>query len=461
MNKQATLFENTGLDDEIQNWVTSDSDKGEVFTKPEIVRFMITISGLDGNLLKEETRVLEPSCGHGEFVAAIVESLCDEIDSVKEKPSVRSLLDKIKAFDLVERNIRETKEKVIQLLKRHYSSAEAKTLASTWLTKGDFLLCAVSNHFSHAIGNPPYIRVENIPKPILKQYRNIFETMNDRADIYIAFFEKSLSLLNNNGSLSFICTDRWVKNQYGRSLRAFIDSSFNLDLYVDLYGQDSFQTKVLTYPAITLISRADKRSTLILRNPVITRDLARKTRTAIEHPGFKIPRTFQRSVITNGKQPWLLGSRSRVALLRKLESKFGLIEDVGCKVFIGAATGNNTVFVVDENLNIEKDRLLPVVTSAMTRNGTIESDRKFIINTYDSEGVINLDGYPKLKKYFESYREVLSKRHVATSVPKYWFKTIDRVYPERAAREKLLIPDIGKYHGSYYSSFTRHQCRYC
>ncbi|WP_410572666.1 Eco57I restriction-modification methylase domain-containing protein, partial [Bacillus sp. SIMBA_031] len=77
--------------------------------------------------------------------------------------------------------------------------------------------------------------------------------MGDRADLYVPFFEKSLSLLENDGKLCFICTDRWTKNKYGRRLRKLISEKFSFDLFVDLYGSDAFKTKVLTYPAITLI----------------------------------------------------------------------------------------------------------------------------------------------------------------------------------------------------------------
>ena len=47
------------------------------------------------------------------------------------------------------------------------------------------------------------------------------------------------------------------------------------------------------------------------------------------------------------------------------------------------------------------------------KNGSIDWKGKYIINTYDKEGVINLDNYPKLARYLNSNKETLSKRHVA------------------------------------------------
>jgi methylase of polypeptide subunit release factors len=65
------------------------------------------------------------------------------------------------------------------------------------------------------IGNPPYVRQELIPEALLTEYRARFETLYDRADLYVPFIERSLSLLRAGGALGFICSDRWMKNKYG------------------------------------------------------------------------------------------------------------------------------------------------------------------------------------------------------------------------------------------------------
>ena len=53
------------------DWGDSGAEKGEIFTKPDVVDFMLKTSGIDDNILKPETRILEPSCGQGEFVLAL------------------------------------------------------------------------------------------------------------------------------------------------------------------------------------------------------------------------------------------------------------------------------------------------------------------------------------------------------------------------------------------------------
>jgi len=291
---------------------------------------------------------------------------------------------------------------------------------------------------------------------LLSSYRLAFRTMKERADLYVPFFEKSLSLLKQNGKLIFICTDRWTKNRYGAALRDFIAESFNIDLFVDLYGQDAFQSNVLTYPAITQISREPAGRTIVVHNPEVNEELAAKVATAIRDEKFKFEGQIVRRDIINGSEPWLFGTADELEFISRLEREYPTIEEVGCKVYIGAATGCNGVFVVDESLDVEVCRKLPMVKASDVRLGMLNTPDSFIINTYDDSGVISLDKYPKLKAYLEKFESKLRARHVAKNSPKSWFKTIDRVYPERAKAEKLLIPDIksqltviydeGKYH---------------
>lgn len=443
MQSPTPVMENLELSSHLDDWSNSDSDKGEIFTSPEIVSYMLKLCELEEIAFEASTRILEPSCGGGEFVEAIAEIISQQIKNSKTKPRVEEVKRKVLSFDLIIENVEITQSKVISIFQLHYPPEEARSIALSWVRHGDFLLTEVDGNFSHIIGNPPYIRVENIPKPLLQEYRSRFSTMTDRADIYIGFFEKSLYLLNQHGKLCFICTDRWTKNRYGSRLRSLIDEKFNLDLYVDLYGTQPFQSKVMTYPAITLISRKITNNTVILHSSKSVHELAQQTLNAIKNGHSDNKNITVRKISASGTQPWLFGSIDELQLIQKLESNFPLIENVGCKVFIGAATGNNKIYFVDDNTEIEKDRLIPLVTSGDIRRGKSAVKGKFIINTYDENGVIELEHYPKLKSYLERHKPVLEKRHVAKKNPTQWFKTIDRVYPARARREKLLIPDIG------------------
>lgn len=55
--------------------------------------------------------------------------------------------------------------------------------------------------------------------------------------------------------MSFICSDRWMKNRYGGPLRRMIAEDYAMRYYVDMVGTAAFQTDVVAYPAITVIQR--------------------------------------------------------------------------------------------------------------------------------------------------------------------------------------------------------------
>lgn len=447
-------FDEDILKKEAVAWEQSESDKGQIYTRPEVVDFMLTAIGLNTPEDFKHARILEPSCGEGEFVVAIVNRL---INLPKRRPTVKQLSDKLLAVDLVASSLDVAKNKVATLLlAKGYSKIEIASLLNQWFISTDFLLENITPDFTHVIGNPPYVRVESVPKSLLNEYRRRFSTMTDRADLYVPFYEKCLSLLVTGGRLSFICTDRWTKNTYGKSLRRLINDGYGLELFIDLYGIDAFEKDVMTYPAITQLVKGKVDQTVLKHETDFSADEANEVLSAIKGEQTTLQ---TRKAIVNADKPWLLGSSDQIALIHKLERNYPLLEEVGCKVFIGAATGSNKVYVVDSSkvgVEIEEERLLPVVTANELKGGSIAWREKYLINTYDENGVINLDDHPKLSSYLNSHKEELCKRHVAKKDTTKWFKTIDRVYKERAKMEKLLIPDIssdpivlhdnGKYH---------------
>lgn len=422
-------------------WGNSGAEKGEVFTNPNIVNFMLKTSGIERDILQPETRILEPSCGQGEFVLAIAKELCKKakLNGIVNSNVFNSL---VTAYEISSESIANAKNKTLQILSSTFSFEESKTLVESWYKNTDFLIDTDQSLFTHIIGNPPYVRIENIPLELLKMYREKFSTMKERADLYIPFFEKSLSLLKDDGVLSFICTDRWTKNRYGSSLRKLISSSYQLDLFVDMYGQNAFQSEVLTYPAITQISNRKSKKTLIIHNPKINEPFANTVANYLNGDEVEVVGGIVRKNVVISDKPWVFGSSDELKLIARLENEFPLIEEAGCEIFIGAATGNNKIYFVSDELDIEPCRKIPMVKAGDIKDGFHKNAYQFIVNTYDTNGVLDLTQYPKLQEYLESHSSVLKSRHVAKNNPNTWFKTIDRVYPERARREKLLIPDI-------------------
>ena len=170
--------------------------------------------------------------------------------------------------------------------------------------------------------------------------------------------------------------------------------------------------------------------------------LARALRSSTTPPRISGVREAQ--AVASGSEPWILDSSDQLALLRRLESDFPTIEEAGCKVGIGVATGADKAFIGRfDALDVEPDRKLPLAMTRDIDSGTVHWRGFGVINPFGDDGkLVPLADYPKLRRYLESHRDQIAARHVAQKAPTNWYRTIDRIYPEIAAKPKLLIPDI-------------------
>lgn len=422
--------------------------RGAIFTRSEVVDFILDLAGYTEDQPLHEKRLLEPSFGGGDFLLPIIQRLLSAWRAARlNGTEVDDLGDAIRAVELHHDTFRSTYAAVVALLKREGLSANAATaLADRWLSQGDFLLAPLEGQFDFVVGNPPYVRPELIPAPLLAEYRSRYQTMYDRADIYIPFIERSLTALSAGGNLGFICADRWMKNRYGGPLRSLVAERFHLKVYVDMVDTPAFHSDVIAYPAITIISREGGGATRIAHRPSI--DRATLTTLAGLLSAQTLPKDAgpvrELARVTNGAEPWLLESSDQMALIRRLEGAFPLLEEAGCKVGIGVATGADKAFIGDfESLDVEPDRKLPLVTTKDIMTGEVQWRGQGVINPFaESGGLVDLGEYPRLRRYLEARRDVIAGRHCAKKAPANWYRTIDRITPALAARPKLLIPDI-------------------
>lgn len=422
--------------------------RGAIFTRPEVVDFILDLAGYTVDQPLYTKRLLEPSFGAGDFLLPAIGRLVDSWLSLNVPGSpVDTLRDAVRAVELHRQSYLSTHAAVVSLLtRRGISLNEAAVLADRWLIQDDFLLTALEGRFDVVVGNPPYVRQELIPAALLKQYRARYQTMYDRADLYIPFIERSLSLLAPKGRLGFICSDRWMKNRYGGPLRSFVAGKFRLKIYVDMVDTPAFHSDVIAYPAITVISREVPGPTRIAHRPAISPDVLRLV--ADELTSESIPKGSQTvrelARVTNGAEPWLLESSDQMALIRRLEKRFPTLEETGCVVGIGVATGSDKVFIGDfEALDVEPDCKLPLVMTKDIVTGEVRWRGQGVINPFaEGGGLVDLLAYPRLRQFLEAHKDAIAGRHCAQKNPQNWYRTIDRITPALATKPKLLIPDI-------------------
>ena len=423
-------------------------ERGDVFTRREVVDFILDLSGYTADRPLYQNRLLEPSLGGGDFLLPAVERL---LKSYKARFSdlsrlVKDLSGAIRAVEVHEESIAEARRRLLNLLEsQDVPEKDAWSLIEAWMIEGDFLLIDLPWAFTHAVGNPPYVRQELIPGILLAEYKRRYQTIYDRADLYVPFIERCLRSLEPDGTLGFICADRWMKNKYGAPLRALISDQFHLTYYVDMVETPAFLSEVSAYPAITIMRRKKQGSTRIAhRPPIDAHGLSRLAKAMCAQAVREGRGVVEVSGIVNGSEPWILHSFDQLAVVRRLETEFPLLEEAGCKVGIGVATGVDQVYTGKyEELDVEPDRKLPLVKTKDIESGTVEWKGHGVINPFANDGsLVNLPEYPRLARYLEKHAGAIRRRRCARENPKGWYRTIDRIYPELTHKPKLLIPDI-------------------
>jgi hypothetical protein len=426
----------------------SASERGAIFTKREVVDFILDIVGYDVSKKLYEKRIMEPSFGEGAFLLPIIDRLINSWQTHSKGNSTDFALlgEAVRGVELHSETFQKTQNAVIdKLIQAKFTTPAANNLANKWLIQGDFLLRQYDGWFNYVVGNPPYVRLEMISPLLLTEYRSRYKTMFDRADMYIPFYERSLSLLAEGGELGFICSDRWMKNRYGSALRHFISKNYHLKVYADMTDCAAFHSEVSAYPAITVITKSKSAKTRVVCRPKINRDvLTSIAREVVSESLSDGSQVYELTDVVRGKAPWLLGRDRLIELIRRIENEFPTLEETGCKVGIGVATGADKVFIGNyETLDVEPDRKLPLVTTQDIRSGHIIWQGNGVINPFTEYGdLVNLGQYPRLDRYLNRYKEVIAKRNCAKKAPSNWYRTIDRIWPDLTAKPKLLIPDI-------------------
>lgn len=431
-----------------KNTAMGQESLGAIFTKREVVNFILDLVGYTDEHPLYSKRLLEPSFGGGDFLLPIIERLLSSWRGAGQPGiTVLSLSDAILAVELNYDTYIKTREAVVSLLVSEGFSVDMSTsLVDCWLIQDDFLITKIDGQFDFVVGNPPYVRQELISPLLLAEYRKRYKTIYDRADLYIPFVERSLLTLRTGGTLGFICSDRWMKNRYGGPLRNLISEQFYVKIYVDMVDSSAFYSDVIAYPAVTIISRDTPRMTRVSHSSSVDEVSLGSLTRALQSE--RLPQgdatVYEIGKLTNGSEPWLLGSADQLALLRRLEAAYPCLEDARCRVGIGVATGADKAFIADyAGLDVETDRKVPLVTTRDILTGNVRWRGLGVINPFlDNGKLVDLAYYPRLKRYLESNRDLIAGRHCARKAPAKWYRTIDRIYPHILFEPKLLIPDI-------------------
>jgi hypothetical protein len=426
--------------------VLTNSDAGVVYTKPWMVALILDLAGYTADRDLSKLVAVEPSAGDGAFLQEMVRRLVTSCR--RNNTPLIETIEAIRAYEINSDAVHRAVELVTQTLTDlSVPESLAASLARSWIKEADFLEASLGFPVADfVVGNPPYIRLEEIPGAKAAFYRS-FSAMRGRADIYIAFYQAALQQLKPSGVCAFICADRWMLNDYGSGLREFITTQgYNVRTVIEAHDVAAFDSEVSAYPAVTVIARERQGPVIVAKalpgiETASRPDLLGQIANTRSSPVLRVARFAE---WFHDAEPWPCSSPEALQMLKHLEATCLPLESetTGTKIGIGVATGADRVFITDQKPDIESDRLLPLALASDLKDGRVQWSGHYLINPWNEHGLVNLTDYPRLTAYLAPHRALLGSRHTAKERPQHWHKTIDRVTLARATQQKLYIADI-------------------
>ncbi len=310
--------------------------------------------------------------------------------------------------------------------------------------------------FDLIIGNPPYIRQEEL-KELKSHLAKNYKVYKGTSDIYTYFYELGFNVLKDRGGvLSYITSNKYTRAGYGEALREFLLKNVKFLEYTDLNGIKVFDsatvdTSILCFEKSK--SKDNKFKYLALSNEIL------KT-CAYDIGLYKDFAEFSQNSLS--KESFTFSDENTSALKAKIE-RIGtpLKEWQGLNIYRGILTGYNEAFIITTEKRNEilancKDEAEKERTAKLIRKMLRGRDIKrysyewaglWVINTHngyknqngEKVEAINIKHYPSLKKHFDEFYPQLEKRADKGLAP---YNLRNCAYIEEFEREKIVYSEI-------------------
>ena len=184
--------------------------EGAIYTPPWIVDAMISRAGITDPSLN----IVEPSSGHGSFILPLIR-YAQQTFELSWDSTARWFVAQVDCFDLDAQATSELRMIVSMLFQREGVDWVRPELLTNIQTADG--LGADTGHYDIAIGNPPYIRTQNLEADYRDWIRTRFEiAKSGNIDIYYAFLDLYVSTVPR---CVFIVPNGWIKATGARALR--------------------------------------------------------------------------------------------------------------------------------------------------------------------------------------------------------------------------------------------------
>ena len=298
--------------------------------------------------------------------------------------------------------------------------------------------------FDIVIGNPPYVQLQSMGKMSDAYAQCGYEVYNKMGDLYCLFYEQGCKLLRNNGYLGFIASNKWLKINYGESLRKYLITNVNPIILIDFPGVPVFEDATVD-PQILIVQKQQ------YNGKTFACAIKAKHENILDFvESHKISLNLT-------SEPWTIRDSRITDILKKMDSCGKALKDLPIDINYGVKTGYNEAFFIDEETRkglIVEDPKSEELIKPLLRGRDISAwysapSGQFMVSTFPALS-LNIDEYQAIKNHLLSFGyerlEQSGKQGSRKKSVNKWFETQDPInYYKDFSSAKIIYPNMTKY----------------
>lgn len=304
--------------------------------------------------------------------------------------------------------------------------------------KDEFTFLEQRNGFDAIVGNPPYVRIQNIVKFSGEEVKFFQSDISgytvaeaETFDKYYLFIQRAISLLNENGVLGYIVPHKFFIVKGGKALRAFITSHSSLFKVIHFGVAQVFPNRS-TYTAILILDKKEREEFFFKRIQRIAFEL---TAGSINYD------TYKTDLYT--EQPWIFVSKKSEHVFQKLKGENTVALHTIAEIAVGLQTSADKVYIFEpisetattyrlnfkgKEYEVEKAICKPCLYDlSFGLFDTVKPNAQLIFPytiQADKAEVFSEDyfqqNFPLTWAYLNNFKEPLSKRSINGNSPKWY-----------------------------------------
>jgi len=283
--------------------------------------------------------------------------------------------------------------------------------------------------FDVIIGNPPYVRQEDIKKYKKILFKIFPNVANGTADLFVYFFERAMQLLKNDGYFAYITSNKFIRASYGKKLRIYLKNNFSILQLIDEFDQKVFAEASVDPCIIIIKNEKPKQGHTIYYNY--------KTNVS------------QDSLTDNG---WTFGNKNVLELKKKIENRGVKIKDwKNVDVFLGIKSGLTKAFIINDELKKElendKNIIKPLLRGRDIKKYSTNYQKQYLILAKIG---IDIKKYPLIFDYLNKFKNQLLKRTDYQEGIMNWYNLRPCDYYNLFEKPKIIYPDISDENSFYW-----------